>query len=76
METIQLKIEKNQFIEMLQAMDKSDKLLIYKFLKQSLYGDMRHASTAKKTNELSMAEITGIVDEVRQEMYERGEQYI
>jgi hypothetical protein len=77
MDTIQLNIEKNQFVGMLQTLDNSDKWVIYKFLKKSLFSNnLENMLNDGKTEELSMKEITKVVDEVRQEMYERGEQYL
>jgi hypothetical protein len=74
MDTIQLNIERNQFVGLLQTLNRSDQLAIYKVLKKSLFSDiMQNIPT---TGELSMKEVTEIVNEVRQEMYERGEQYL
>jgi cell division GTPase FtsZ len=77
MNTIQRSMEKNQFVGLLQTLDYSDKLEIYKILKKSLFsGNAKNMLNFSGTNELSMEEITEAVDEVRQEMYEHGEQYM
>jgi hypothetical protein len=76
MEAIQLKPEKNKLVRMLQTLDSADKLAAYRFLKQSLFEDMKNTFNARKSTGMSMKEITAVVDEVRQEMYEQGEQYI
>jgi predicted DNA-binding protein YlxM (UPF0122 family) len=77
MNTIQRSVEKKQFVGLLQTLDYSDKLEIYKMLKKSLFRDnAKNMLNFSVTNELSMEEITEAVDEVRQEMYEHGEQYM
>ena len=77
MNAIQLNVEKQQFVGLLQALDYPDKLEIYKMLKSSLFNDnVKNALNASEENGLTMEEINEVVDEVRQEMYERGEQYM
>ena len=77
MNAIQLNVEKQQFVGLLQALDYPDKLEIYKILKSSLFNDnVKNALNASEENGLTMEEINEVVDEVRQEMYERGEQYM
>jgi hypothetical protein len=77
MNTIQLSVEKKQFVGLLQSLDYPDKLEIYKMLKSSLFNDnVKNTLRASGKNELSMKEIIAVVDEVRQEMYEHDEQYL
>jgi hypothetical protein len=77
MNTIQPSVEKKQLVGLLQAMDYPDKLEIYKMLKSSLFNDnVKSTLSASGENELSMKAIKEVVDEVRQEMYEQGEQYL
>ncbi|KAA6351950.1 hypothetical protein EZS27_000747 [termite gut metagenome] len=73
MDTVQLNVERNQFYGLLQTLDNSDKMEIYKFLKKLLFRDrMENLLESLKTNELSMEDITEVVEEVRQERYDRG----
>lgn len=78
MNTIQLNVEKKQFIGLLQTLDYPDKLEIYKMLKSSLFnGNVKNSlNFSGESEELSMKEIAAVVDEVRQEMYEHDEQYL
>jgi hypothetical protein len=77
MNTMQLSVEKKQFVGLLQSLDYPDKLEIYKMLKSSLFNDnVKSTLSASGKNELSMKEIKEVVDEVRQEMYEHNEQYL
>jgi predicted DNA-binding protein YlxM (UPF0122 family) len=70
-------MEKKQFVGLLQTLDYPDKLEIYKMLKKSLFSDTaKNMLNFPGITELSMEEITEAVDEVRQEMYEHGEQYM
>jgi signal recognition particle subunit SEC65 len=58
-------------------LDRSDKLTIYQVLKESLFRDvLQKIPKIPAVEEFSMKDITEIVDEVRQEMYEQGEQYL
>jgi hypothetical protein len=77
METLQLNIEKNQFIGMLQTLSISDKLEIYSVLKKSLLCDrMDNLLNTLDAVDLSMEDITETIEEVRQERYEKGKQYV
>jgi predicted DNA-binding protein YlxM (UPF0122 family) len=77
MDTLQLNIEKSQFIGLVQTLSISDKQEIYDILKKSLLCDrMEKLQNSFDTEDLSMEEITNIVEEVRQERYEKGKQYV
>jgi hypothetical protein len=77
MKTLQLNIEKNQIIAMLQALSISDKLEMYGVLKKSLLCDrMENMLDTIEAAELSINEITETIEEVRQERYEKGKQYV
>jgi len=70
METLQLNIEKSQFIDFLQTLSISDKVEIYGILKKSLLCDrMENLLNTLDNDELSMEEITETVESVRKERY-------
>ena len=73
METLQLNLEKSQFVNLLQTLNITDKFEIYSVLKKSLLCD-RMESMLKKIDgdELTMEDITETIDTVRQERYEKG----
>ena len=75
METLQLNIEKNQFVALLRTLSVSDKLEIYRSLKKSLLCDqMENMLNTFDSDELSMDDITEALEEVRQERYEKSKQ--
>jgi predicted DNA-binding protein YlxM (UPF0122 family) len=77
MDTLQLNIGKNQFVDLLQALSISDKLEIYGVLKKSLLCDrMENLSNTFDSDDLSMEDITETIEEVRQERYEKAKQYV
>ena len=77
METMQLNIEKSQFVGMLQTLSVPDKLEMYDVLKKSLLCDrMENLLNTFNGNELSMEDITKTIETVRQERYEKGKQYV
>jgi predicted DNA-binding protein YlxM (UPF0122 family) len=77
METLQLNIGKSQFVDLLQTLSVSDKLEMYGVLKKSLLCDrMENLLNSFDGNELSMEDITETIETVRQERYEKGEQYV
>jgi len=72
METLQSNREKNQFISLLQTLSLSDKAEMYRKLKISLACDrVENLLNTINASELSMEDITEVVENVRQEMYER-----
>ena len=77
METLQLNIEKSQFIGLLQTLSVSDKFEIYNTLRKSLLCDrMENLLNTIDTDDLSMEDITATIETVRQERYEKGIQFI
>ena len=77
MRTIQLNLEKSQFLSIFNTMDYTDKLEIYNDLKKSLFlNRFDNLLRSLQTNELSMEEITKEVEIVRKKRYEEGKQCI
>jgi len=77
MNLLQLNTEKNQYVDLLQTLSFSDKAEMYRKLKISLACDrMEELLSTVETGALSMAEITEVVEGVRQEMYEREQQHV
>jgi predicted DNA-binding protein YlxM (UPF0122 family) len=77
METLQLNIEKSQFIDLLQTLNVSDKFEIYNVLKKSLLCDrMENLLNSFHNDELSMEEITETIEIIRQERYEKDRQHV
>jgi predicted DNA-binding protein YlxM (UPF0122 family) len=77
METLQLNVERNQFVGLLQTLSVSDKLEMYSVLKKSLLCDrMDNLLNTFDADELSMEDITEAIEEVRQERYEKAKQYV
>ena len=73
METLQLNVEKSQFVGLLQTLSVSDKFEIYSVLKKSLLCDrMENMLNTFDVDELSMEDITETIETVRQERYEKG----
>jgi len=73
METLQLNVEKSQFVGLLQTLSVSDKFEIYSVLKKSLLCDrMENLLNTFDGEELSMEDITETIETVRQERYEKG----
>ena len=76
MNTLQLNIEKSQFIDMLQTLNVADKWEMYRAIKKSLLCDrMENMLNSFDAEELSMDDITEAVEEVRQEKYEKSLEY-
>jgi len=77
MNTLQLNIERSQFVGLLQTMNIPDKLEMYTVLKKSLLCDrMENLLNTIDADELSMEDITEAVEEVRQERYEKRQKYV
>ena len=75
MGTISIELEKSQFIRILNELDDTDKLEIFKALKKSLF--LTRFNTlleSTKTSELTMDEITKEVESVRQQRYDNSKQ--
>ena len=77
MNTLQVNLEKNQFVGLLQTLSISDKLEMYGVLKKSLLCDrMENLLNTIDADGLSLDEITETVETVRQERYEKSKQYV
>jgi hypothetical protein len=75
MQTINIKLSKNQFLQSIRKLDEKDKLEIYKELKKSLFPKrFERLLKSTRTDELSFDEITKEVEEVRKTRYEEGKQ--
>lgn len=75
MQTINIELNKNQFLKSLRKLNERDKLEIYEELKKSLF-PKRFEGLIKSTYtpEISWEDITEAVEEVRQKRYEEGKQ--
>jgi hypothetical protein len=77
MRTINIELNKNQFIKILNKLDDNDKLEIFNELKKSLFlKRFNKLLTSTKTNELTLDEITNEVESVRSKRYKNGKQII
>ena len=76
MNTLQLNIERGQFIDILQRLNVADKWEMYKAIKKSLLCDrMENMLNSIDAEELSMEDITEAVEEVRQEKHAKSLAY-
>jgi hypothetical protein len=77
MQAIELKIEKRQFIKMLNQLNEKDRFEIYTELKKSLFlKRFNQLLKSTRTNDLSMGDITNEVESVRKQRYEKGKQIL
>jgi hypothetical protein len=77
MGTLQLNIDRGQLVGLLQTLSVSDKFAMYGVLKKSLLCDrMENLLGTFESDELLMEDITETMEEVRQERYEKGIQYV
>ncbi len=75
METINISLDKNQFIKIINGLEEKDKLEIYFELRKTLFLQrFNKLLQSAKTNELSLEEITREVESVRKSRYEKGKQ--
>lgn len=75
MKTINIELDKSQFIRILNRLDDNDKMEIFNELKKSLFlKRFNKLLKSTKTNELTLDEITKEVESVRAKRYEKGEQ--
>ncbi len=75
MQTINIELNKNQFLKSIRKLDEKDKLEIYEELKKNLFPNrFERLLKSTKTDELSFEEITKEAEEVRQRRYEEGKQ--
>lgn len=77
MKTVNIELDKNQFIRIIKSLDDKDKLEIFNELKKSLFlKRFNKLLKSTKTDELTMEEITKEVESVRKNRYEKGKQII
>jgi hypothetical protein len=77
MKTVNIELDKNQFIRIINSLDDSDKLEIFNELKKSLFlKRFNKLLKSTKTNELTLEDITTEVESVRKNRYEKGKQII
>jgi predicted Holliday junction resolvase-like endonuclease len=77
MKTVNIELDKNQFIKIINRLNDIDKLEIFNELKKSLFlKRFNQLLKSTKTNELTMDEITKEVEDVRKQRYEKGKQVL
>jgi len=77
MRTVNIELDKNQFIRIINRLNDTDKLEIFNELKKSLFlKRFNKLLKSTKTDELTMDEITKEVESVRKNRYEKGKQII
>jgi len=75
MKTINIELDKNQFMKILNNLTESDKLEIYNELRKSLFlKRFNELLNTTKTDELTLEEITREVESVRKQRYEKNRQ--
>lgn len=75
MKTINIEVDKNQFIRIINKLDEKAKLEIYNQLKKTLFlRRFNKLLESTRTNELSLEDITNEVEAVRKSRYEQGKQ--
>lgn len=75
MRTVNIELNKNQFIRIINRLDDNDKLDIFNELKKSLFlKRFNNLLKSTKTSDLSLDEITKQVESVRKNRYEKGKQ--
>lgn len=75
MKTINIELDKNQFMKILNNLAESDKLEIYNELRKSLFlKRFNELLNTTKTDELTLEEITREVESVRKQRYEKNKQ--
>ena len=76
-ETINLSLNKHQFVDIFRFMDEQDREYIYNELKKILFlSKVEDLRNSLSDSELTMDEITAEVEAVRKERYETGQQII
>jgi hypothetical protein len=77
MKTVNIELDKNQFIRIINGLDDKDKLEIFNELKKSLFlKRFNKLLKSTKTDELTLEDITKEVESVRKSRYEKGKQII
>lgn len=75
MKTINIEVDKNQFIRIINKLDEKAKPEIYNQLKKTLFlRRFNKLLESTRTNELSLEDITNEVEAVRKSRYEQGKQ--
>ena len=75
--TINLSLDKRQFIDIFRFMDEQDREYVYNELKKILFlNKIENLRNSFVNNDLTMDEITAEVEAVRKERYETGKQII
>jgi len=75
MKTVQIEIDKKQFLKILNQLEEKERFEIYNELKKKLFiKRFNNLLKATRTNELSFDEITKEVESVRKRRYEKGKQ--
>lgn len=77
MRTVNIELDKNQFIRIINRLDDNDKLEIFNELKKSLFlKRFNKLLKSTRTDDLTMDEISKEVESVRKNRYEKGKQII
>jgi len=77
MKTVNIELDKNQFIRIINNLDEKDKLEIFNELKKSLFlKRFNKLLKSTKTDELTFEDITKEVESVRKNRYEKGKQIL
>ncbi len=77
MSTVNIELDKNQFIRIINNLDENDKLEIFNELKKSLFlNRFNKLLKSTKTDELTLDDITKEVESVRKNRYEKGKQIL
>ena len=77
MKTVNIELDKNQFIRIINNLDDNDKPEILNELKKSLFlKRFNKLLKSTKTDELTLEDITKEVESVRKNRYEKGTQIV
>lgn len=75
MKTVQIELNKKQFIKIIKELDEKDRFQLYNELKKSLFlKRFNNLLKSTKTDDLTFDEITKEVESVRKERFENGKQ--
>lgn len=75
MRSINIELDKNQFIKIINSLDEKDKLEIFNELKKTLFlKRFNKLLKSAKSDELTLVDITKEVESVRKNRYEKGKQ--
>jgi hypothetical protein len=77
MRTVNIELDKSQFIKIINQLDDSDKFEIFNELKKSLFlKRFNKLLKTTQTSELTLDEISREVESVRKNRYEKGKQVL